>query len=245
MSVPEQAIEDIAPTGRLRASINLGNIVLAQTDPATGKPAGVTPELARALGERLGVPVDLVTFDAAGKAFDAFKSGAVDIVFLAIDPVRAEEVAFTPPYALIEGNFVVRDGSAFKSMSDIDRDGTRVAVAKGSAYDLFLTRALKAATLVRSATGPEATAMFVTANLEAAAGVRQPIVKFMNETPGLRLIEPSFMEIRQAMGMVKGRPAGAAFLHSFIEEMKASGVVADALRRSGQDDVVVAPPAGS
>ncbi len=243
MSVPEKAIEDLAPTGRLRASINLGNIVLAQTDPATGKPAGVTPELARALGERLGVPVDLVTFDAAGKAFDAFKRGAVDIVFLAIDPVRAEEVAFTPPYALIEGNFVVRAGSAAKSMSDIDREGTRVAVAKGSAYDLFLTRALKAASLVRSATGPEAMQMFVTGDLEAAAGVRQPIVKFMHETPGLRLIEPSFMEIRQAMGMVKGRPAGAAFLHSFIEEMKASGVVADALRRSGQDDVVVAPPA--
>jgi polar amino acid transport system substrate-binding protein len=242
MSVPEQAVEDLAPTGRLRASINLGNIVLAQTDPATGLPSGVTPELARALGQRLGVPVDLVTFDAAGKAFDAFKRGAVDIVFLAIDPVRAEEVAFTPPYALIEGNFVVPAASALKSMSDIDRGGTRVAVAKGSAYDLFLTRALKAATLVRSATGPEAMAMFVTANLEAAAGVRQPMVKFVNETPGLRLIEPSFMEIRQAMGMVKGRPAGAAFLHSFIEEMKASGMVADALRRSGQDDVAVAPP---
>jgi polar amino acid transport system substrate-binding protein len=245
MSVAEGVVEDLAPTGRLRASINLGNIVLAQTDPATGAPAGVTPELARALGERLGVPVDLVTFDAAGKAFDAFKSGAVDIVFLAIDPVRAEEVAFTPPYALIEGNFVVRANSPFKSMSDIDRDGTRVAVAKGSAYDLFLTRALKAATLVRSATGPEAMQMFVTADLEAGAGVRQPIVKFMSETPGLRLIEPSFMEIRQAMGMAKGRPAGSAYLHSFIEEMKASGMVADALRRSGQDDVVVAPPAAS
>jgi polar amino acid transport system substrate-binding protein len=245
MSVAEGVVEDLAPTGRLRASINLGNIVLAQTDPANGAPAGVTPELARALGERLGVPVDLVTFDAAGKAFDAFKSGAVDIVFLAIDPVRAEEVAFTPPYALIEGNFVVRANSPFKSMSDIDRDGTRVAVAKGSAYDLFLTRALKAATLVRSATGPEAMQMFVTADLEAGAGVRQPIVKFMSETPGLRLIEPSFMEIRQAMGMAKGRPAGSAYLHSFIEEMKASGMVADALRRSGQDDVVVAPPAAS
>ena len=245
MSVAEKAVEDLAPTGRLRASINLGNIVLAQTDPATGKPAGVTTELARALGERLGVPVDLVTFDAAGKAFDAFKRGAVDIVFLAIDPVRAEEVAFTPPYALIEGNFVVPASSSLKSMSDIDRDGTRVAVAKGSAYDLFLTRALKAATLVRAATGPEAMRMFVDDKLEAAAGVRQPMVKFINVTPGLRLIEPSFMEIRQAMGMAKGRSAGSAFLHSFIAEMKASGMVADALRRSGQDDVVVAPPAAA
>jgi polar amino acid transport system substrate-binding protein len=239
---PEKAAEEIAPTGRLRASINLGNIVLAQTDPATGAPAGVTVELAKQLGQRLGVPVDLVTFDAAGKAFDAFKRGVVDIVFLAIDPVRAEEVAFTPPYALIEGNFMVRANSAFKSMADIDKSGTRVAVAKGSAYDLFLTRALKAAELVRSATGPEAMGMFVSANLEAAAGVRQPIVQFMASTPGLRMIEPSFMEIRQAMGMVKGRPTGAAYLHGFIEEMKASGMVAAALKRSGQDDVVVAPP---
>ncbi|HEX4410447.1 MAG TPA: ABC transporter substrate-binding protein [Xanthobacteraceae bacterium] len=241
-AAPEKAVEDIAPTGRLRASINLGNIVLAQTDPKTGQPAGVTVELAKSLGERLGVPVDLITFDAAGKAFDAFKRGATDIVFLAIDPVRAEEIAFTPPYALIEGNFMVRADSAFKSIADIDREGVRVAVAKGSAYDLFLTRALKSATLVRASTGPEAMDMFLSADLDAAAGVRQPIVKFMSEHAGLRLIEPSFMEIRQAMGMGKGRPAGSAYLHSFIEEMKASGLVAAALKRSGQDDVVVAPP---
>jgi polar amino acid transport system substrate-binding protein len=242
-AVAANVVKDLAPTGRLRASINLGNIVLAQTDPKTGAPAGVTPELARSLGQRLGVPVDLVTFDAAGKAFEAFKRSEVDIVFLAIEPVRAEEVSFTPPYVLIEGNFVVRAASALKSMTDIDRPGARVAVAQGSAYDLFLTRTLKAATLVRSALGPESMQRFVTENMEAAAGVRQPIVLFMNETPGLRLIEPPFMEIRQAMGMAKGRSAGAAYLHSFIEEMKASGMVADALRRSGQDDVEVAPAA--
>jgi polar amino acid transport system substrate-binding protein len=243
MTAPTDVLEQIAPTGRLRASINLGNVVLAQTDPATGKPAGVTVELATALGRRLGVPVDFVTFDAAGKAFDAFKQGKTDIVFLAIDPVRAEEIAFTPPYALIAGNFAVHGSSAFKSMADIDKTGTRVAVARGSAYDLFLTRALKAATLLRSTTGPDAMQMFVDDNLEAAAGVRQPVVKFISETPGLRLIEPSFMEIRQAMGMAKGRSAGSAYLHDFIEEMKASGMVADALRRAGQDDVAVAPAA--
>jgi polar amino acid transport system substrate-binding protein len=243
MTAPTDVLEQIAPTGRLRASINLGNVVLAQTDPKTGKPSGVTVELATALAERLGVPVDFVTFDAAGKAFDAFKQGKTDIVFLAIDPVRAEEIAFTPPYALIAGNFAVRDSSAFKSTADIDKAGNRVAVARGSAYDLFLTRALKAATLVRSTTGPDAMQMFVDDNLEAAAGVRQPVVKFISETPGLRLIEPSFMEIRQAMGMPRNRPAGSAYLHDFIEEMKRSGLVAAALRRAGQDDVAVAPAA--
>lgn len=242
MTAPTNVIEELAPTGRLRASINLGNVVLAQTDAKTGAPAGVTVELARALGERLGVPVDLVTFDAAGKAFDAFTQGKTDIVFLAIDPVRAEQVAFTPPYALIEGNFVVWADSSFKSMADIDRPGNRVAVATGSAYDLFLTRALKAATLVRRATGPEALAMFAADKLEAGGGVRQPVVQFISETPGTRLIEPSFMQIRQAMGMARGRPAGSAFLRAFIEEMKASGMVAAALKRSGQDDVAVAPP---
>jgi polar amino acid transport system substrate-binding protein len=241
-AVAKNIVQDIAPTGRLRASINLGNIVLAQTDPATGKPAGVTVELAQGLGQRLGVPVDLVTFDAAGKAFEAFKRSEVDIVFLAIEPVRAAEVSFTPPYVLIEGTFVVRANSALKTMDDIDRPGHRVAVAQGSAYDLFLTRTLKAAMLVRSMLGPESMQRFLKENMEAAAGVRQPVMLFMDETPGLRLIEPPFMEIRQAMGMAKGRPAGAAFLHSFIEEMKASGMVADALRRAGQGDVAVAPP---
>jgi polar amino acid transport system substrate-binding protein len=242
-TAPPDVLHDLAPTGRLRASINLGNIVLAQTDRASGLPVGVTVDLARSLGERLGIPVDLVTFDAAGKVFDAIKRSELDVVFLAIDPVRAAEIAFTPPYALIEGCFVVPASSDLRSMADIDRPGMRVAVARGSAYDLFLTRALKAATLIRSATGGEALEMFVAEKLEAAAGVKQPIMKFIKEQKGLRLIEPPFMEIRQAMGTPKDRTAGAAYLHSFIEAMKASGFVADALRRSNQRDVVVAPPA--
>jgi polar amino acid transport system substrate-binding protein len=236
-------LRELAPNGRLRAAINLGNIVLAQTDAASGSPVGVTVDLARRLGERLGVAVDLVTFDAAGKVFDALKRSELDVVFLAIDPVRAAEIAFTPPYALIEGNFVVPENSDLLSMADIDRPGVRVAVARGSAYDLFLTRTLKAATLVRAATGPQALEMFVAERLEAAAGVKQPIVKFIKARPGLRLIEPPFMQIKQAMGTPKHRTAGAAYLHSFIEAMKASGFVADALRRSNQHDVVVAPPA--
>jgi polar amino acid transport system substrate-binding protein len=233
---------DLAPTGRLRVAINLGNIVLAQTDAVTGEPIGTTVDIARALGERLSTPVDFIAFNTAGKVFEALKCGELDIVFLAIDPVRAEEIAFTPPYALIEGNFVVPAGSDLTSMAEIDRPGSRVAVARGSAYDLFLTRALKAATLVRFATGWEALEMFVSEKLEAAAGVRQPIVKFMNTHRDLRRIEPPFMEIKQAVGTPKERTAGAAYLRLFIEDLKASGFVADALRRSNQHDVAVAPP---
>lgn len=239
--VSSEVVRQLAPKGRLRVAINLGNIVLAQTDPATGEPTGVTVALARQLGGRLGLGIDLICFDAAGKVFDALKAGELDIIFLAIDPLRAEEIAFTPPYALIEGNFVVAADSGLNSMADIDKPGTRVTVARGSAYDLFLTRALKQATLVRLPTGIDALEVFLADRLEAAGSVKQPIVKFMETHENLRLIEPAFMTIRQAMGTPQGRPAGAAYLRSFIEDMKSSGMVADALRRSGQHDVAVAP----
>ena len=238
---PPEIVSELAPTGRLRVAINLGNIVLAQRNPSDGSPTGVSVELARRLGEYLGVPVDLVTFDAAGKVFGALKRSELDIVFLAIDPVRAAEIAFTQPYVLIEGNFVVPKKSMLTSMLDLDQLGVRVAVAQGSAYDLFLTRALTSATLVRAATGPDALEQFLTQKLEAAAGVRQPILQFVNNHPDMRLIEPPFMEIRQAMGTPKTRLLGAAYLNSFIGKMKASGFVSEALRHSNQMDVAVAP----
>lgn len=234
-------VRELAPTGRLRVAINLGNSVLAQSDPATGAPGGVTVDLARRLGENLGVPVDLSTFKSAGTAFDALKSGAIDIVFLAIDPLRAEYVAFTEPYVLIEGIFLVAVESGLHDIGNIDRPGVRVAVARGSAYDLFLTRELKAATLVRMPTGEGALQTFVDDKLEVAGGVRQPSLKFMASHANLRMIEPPFMQIRQAMGTAQGRPAAAAYLRVFIEEAKASGFVMEALLRSGQNDVAVAP----
>lgn len=236
-----EVVRQLAPEGRLRVAINLGNIVLAQIDPETGEPSGVTVELARELGAQLGVDIDLIRFDAAGKVFDALKAGVLDIIFLAIDPLRAQEIAFSPPYALIEGNFVVDADSELHSIADIDKPGMRVTVARGSAYDLFLTRSLKRATLLRLSTGIEALEVFSSDRLEAAGSVKQPIIKFMETHTNLRLIEPAFMQIRQAMGTPQGRPLGSAYLRTFIEEMKASGVVAEALRRSGQGDVKVAP----
>jgi polar amino acid transport system substrate-binding protein len=236
MSISPDVVKDLAPTGTLRASINLGNIVLAQGTP--GNPSGVTPELARELAKRLGVPSALTCFDAAGKAFEALKAGKVDIVFLAIEPVRAAEVEFTAPYVIIEGCYAVLRGSPLKSPDEVDKPGIRIGVNVNSAYDLFLTRSLKHATLVRSEDGA---ATFLKEKLEAAGGVKQALQKFIAANPGVRLIEPRFMEIRQAMGTAKGRIAGAAYLRSFIEEMKANGFVADALKRSGQHDAAVAP----
>jgi polar amino acid transport system substrate-binding protein len=238
MSIPADVMKDLAPTGTLRASINLGNIVLAQGTP--DNPSGITPELARALAKRLGVPCKLTCFDAAGKAFEAIKAGEVDVIFLAIEPVRAAEIEFTAPYVIIEGCYMVRDGSPIASPADVDKPGVRIGVNKASAYDLFLTRTIKNATLVRSEDGAQT---FLDEKLDVAGGVKQALQQFIAGNPGLHLIEPRFMEIRQAMGAAKGRLAGATYLRGFVKEMKASGFVADALKRSGQGDATVAPAA--
>jgi polar amino acid transport system substrate-binding protein len=239
-NAPPDVVRSLAPTGRLRVALNLGNIVLVQADEKSGAPKGVTVDLAGELGRRLGVPVDFTTFDGAGKAFEALKGGAIDIVFLAIEPVRAAEVAFTAPYVLIEGVYMVPKDSALKAVADVDRAGVRIGVNKGSAYDLYLTRTLKHAKLVRGESGVD---LFVDENLEAAAGVKQPMVAYARTDPNVRLLDGRFMEIRQAMGTPQGRDAGARYLHGFVEEMKASGFVADGLRRSNQPDASVAPPA--
>jgi len=161
-------------------------------------------------------------------------------VFLAIEPVRAAEIEFTAPYVIIEGCYAVPKDSALKTPADVDKPGVRIAVNKNSAYDLFLTRSLKHATLMRSEDGA---ADFLKNKYEAAGGVKQALQRFIAAHPGVRLIEERFMEIRQAMGTGKGKTAGAAYLRGFIEEMKKSGFVADALKRSGQGEATVAPPA--
>ena len=246
-NAPADVVKDLAPTGKLRAAINLGNSVLAQGTPQ--EPRGITVDLARELSKRLGVPLEMTTFDAAGKVFEALKGGNLDIMFLAIEPVRAAEIAFTAPYVIIEGNYMVPEASLLKTVADVDNANVRIAVAKGSAYDLFLTRTLKNAKLVRSGNGNEAMDMFVADKLEAAAGVKQPIVAYAKSHPGLRVIEQRFMAIEQAMGTPKarlqGREAAPRYLTAFVEEMKASGFVADALKRHNQPDAAVAPPAKS
>ena len=240
-TISPDVVKSLAPSGTLRVGINLGNIVLAQAH-ANGELGGVSVDLARELGRRLNVPVQLERFDAAGKSFEAMKAGKVDIVFLAIEPVRAAEVAFTAPYVIIEGVYLVPQGSALKTVGDVDRAGVRVGVNKGSAYDLFLTRTLKQAQLVRGESGID---LFVKDKLDAAAGVKQPLVAYAKTNPGVRVMDGRFMEIQQAMGTPRGRDAGARYLRGFVEEMKAGGFVADALKRSNQPDAAVAPPAAN
>lgn len=226
----------------MRAAINLGNPILARWDDQAGQPFGVSVDLAKAFAQRLGVELDLVVVDAAGKSVDAVVNGRADIGFFAVDPVRGEGIGFTAPYVLIEGCYLVREASAIRSNADVDRAGVRVVVGKGSAYDLFLTRELQHAEILRAPTSPTVVDTFIAHNADVAAGVRQQLEADAQRTPGLRLLDGRFMVIQQAMGLPKDLGGAAqAYLSAFVEEMKASGFVAGALERHGIAGAMVAP----
>jgi polar amino acid transport system substrate-binding protein len=235
-------LSQLAPTGTVRVAINLGNPVLAQRNAATGELSGISVDLARELGRRLDRPVAFTTFDSAGKVFEALSSGVLDLVFLAIDPERAKEILFTGPYVIIEGTYIVREKAPFHTIADLDRPGVRIAVGKGAAYDLFLTRTLTSADLVRADTSADAVTLFALSDLDAAAGVRQPLAAYAASHPGFRVIDGRFTAILQAMGTPKDRPAARQYLQSFVETMKANGFVAEALVKSGREDAGIAPP---
>ena len=236
-----EAKRELAPNGRLYAAINFGNPILAVKNPVTGEPTGVSVDLSRELARRLGVSVQLVTFDSAGKVVDALKAGSLDIAFVAIDPARAVDISYSAAYVVIEGAYLVEQNSPIRSNEDVDRPGIRVAVGAGSAYDLYLARELKQAKLVRAPTSPTVVDTFLAQKLEVAAGVKQQLEADAKRLPGLRLLDGRFMVINQAMGTTKGRDAGAAYLRDFVEEMKVSGFVAQALARHRIEGAAVAP----
>ncbi|KQX22100.1 ABC transporter substrate-binding protein [Variovorax sp. Root434] len=244
MTIVPAIVQAFTPKGVLRASINLGNPILANTDKATGAPVGVSVDLARAFAERLGVALELVVFDAAGKSVEAVANEQADIGFFAIDPVRGAQIAFTEAYVLIEGSYLVREHSPLRRNEEVDQEGLRVTVGKGSAYDLYLTRELKNAQIVRAPTSPAVVQTFLEQNLDVAAGVKQQLESDIRAHAGLRLLPGRFMVIRQAMGTPRTRGADAAqALCQFVEEMKSSGFVSDALRRHGIQGASVAPGA--
>ena len=242
-STPAAVAASVAPGGTLRAAINFGNPILATKEAATGAPRGVSVDLARELGKRLGVPVQLVLYTAAGKVVEGLKAGEWDIGFVAIDPVRAADMDYTAPYVIIEGAYLVAQNSLIRQNSEVDRAGIRVVVGAGSAYDLYLTRELKQATIIRAPTSPAVVDTMVAQAVEVAAGVKQQLEADARRIPNVRLLDGRFMVINQAMAVPKGRPAGVGYLSGFVEEMKASGFVADALRRHGIEGAAIAPPA--
>ncbi|WP_321883640.1 ABC transporter substrate-binding protein [Paraburkholderia bannensis] len=241
MTLDPALVKAFAPTGTLRASINLGNPILANRDPVSGQPFGVSIDLAQAFAGHLGTPLELVVFDTAGQSVEAVSDEHADFGFFAVDPKRGEKIAFTAPYVLIEGFYLVRDDSPIRTNAQVDDARNRVAVGKGSAYDLFLTRELKATEIVRAPSSPTVVQTFLEQNLEVAAGVKQQLEADAAKAGGLRLLDERFMVIRQAMGVPKSRgEQAAALLRAFVEAMKRSGWVADALARHGIQGASVA-----
>ncbi|MCD2514288.1 ABC transporter substrate-binding protein [Comamonas endophytica] len=240
-NIDQSIIEAFCPTGRLRASINLGNPILARRAD-DGRPAGVSIDLANAFARQLGVDIELVVFDSAGKSVEAVTAEQADIGFFAVDPVRGAGIAFTAPYVLIEGAYLVREESPIQDNAEVDTAGVRVVVGKGSAYDLYLTRALQSAEILRAPTSPAVVETFLAQGAEVAAGVKQQLEFDAARLGGLRLLPGRFMVIQQAMGLPKGRGAAAAqVLTSFVEEMKRSGFVQKALEEHGIEGASVAP----
>lgn len=242
MTADPKLISKFAPTGRLRASINLGNAMLANRNRDTGAPEGVSIDLANILASRLGVEAELVVFETARKSVEAVETGRADIGFFAIDPARGVEIAFTAAYVLIEGAYLVRADSPIRSNDAVDRQGHIVVVGKGSAYDLYLTRELRHAQIGRVEMSSAVVDNFIAQHADVAAGIRQQLEADSRRVPGLRLLDRGFMVIKQAMGLPRTRgDAAHVYLSRFVEEMKASGFVAEALARHGIQGVSVAP----
>jgi polar amino acid transport system substrate-binding protein len=240
----ESLARELAPSGVLRIGLNFGNPVVVQKEASGGDPRGVGPDLGRELARRVGLPVAYVAYETAAAVADAAKRGEWDVAFLARDPARAGEIDFSAPYMLIEGTYMVAADSPLRDVADVDREGIRIAVGDKTAYDLWLTRNIEHATLVKAASSKAAIELFRAQKLDAVAGVRQPLAAVAKEAPGYRVMDASFMAIGQASGVPKGRPAAYMHLHRFIEEAKASGFVARALAASGQS-ASVAPAEGS
>ncbi len=230
---------DLAPSGKLRAGINYGNPVLAAKDPRSGELRGVAVDLARELGRRTELALELVGFESAGEMVEGLHAGQWDCAFLAIDPGRESEIGFTAPYVEIEGTYLVAHDSPLHTIADVDRPGLRIGVSGKSAYDLFLSRTIKHAELVRELSPDAAFALIVKGKVDAVAGVRQHLVAHAAKLPGSRVFDDRFMAIQQALGIPVGRPAGLKYLREFIEEAKSSGLVARAIENAGVRGVTV------
>jgi len=237
--VPAAVRSELAPTGKLRVGINYGNFLLVNKDRASG----IAVDLGREIGRRLGVPVELVTYETAGKLADGVKTGAWDVAFLGAEPQRANEIAFTAAYLEIPATYLVPAGSRIRAIEEVDREGVRIAVAQKSAYDLYLSRNLKHAQLLRAEGIQGSYDLFIAQKLEVLSGLKPRLVTDAEKLPGSRVLDGQFTAVQQAIGTPKSREAGAKYLREFAEDAKASGLVAEAIARHGVRGVSVAPKA--
>ena len=245
-SLPTPAAKaDLAPTGKLRVGLNVQNFLLVLQDAADGSARGVAPDLGRELGRRLGVPVEFVRYKNAGLVADAVSEGHWDVAFIGAEPARAASIAFSPAYLEIPVTFLVPPGSPIRSIADVDREGARVVVSDRSAYDLYMTRTFKKATLVRVTGIPASFEHFVNNKLEALGGLKPQLLADGAKLPGSRVLDGQITGVQQSIGTPKARAAAAAYLREFVEDIKASGLVARTIEANGVKGVTVAPPAAA
>jgi polar amino acid transport system substrate-binding protein len=242
--MPKEAVAELAPKGVLRAAINMGNFLLVTGRSDAGEPEGVAPDFARAIAERLGVRVAYVPFARPGELADAAGTGVWDIGLIGAEPQRAEKIAFSPAYVEIEATYLVPAGSPLATIAEVDRPGVRIAAPARSAYELWLSRNLRQAELVRTEGGDAAFDRFVAEKLEALAGLRPGLLGYRGRLPGARILDGRFTAVQQAVGTARTNAAGGAFLRDFVEEAKRSGLVARLIERHGVGGrLTVAPPA--
>jgi polar amino acid transport system substrate-binding protein len=234
---------ELAPTGTLRVALNMSNFLLTATDPVSGEPCGLAADLGRELGQRLGVPVALLPYPNPGELADAASTGVWDVGFIGAEPQRADAIDFTAAYVEIEATYLVPPGSPFQSVAEVDRPGVRIAAPARSAYELYLSRSLQHAQLTREQGAENAFKRFVTDDLDALAGLRPRLVSDQEALPGSRLLDGRFTAVQQAAGTLKGRPAGARYLYAFIEDVKATGLVARLIEKNHVRGLTVAAPA--
>jgi len=239
-----EILKQLAPTGILRAGINLGNFLLVTGNSPSGDPEGVAPDMARAIADRLGVQLALVPFKTPGELADAAGSNVWDIGLIGAEPARAEKIAFSPAYAEIEATYLVPAGSMLRAIAEVDRPGIRIAVSARSAYDLWLVRNIRQAQLVHANGIDAAFDLFVRDKLEALACLRPRLLTDVEKVPGARILDGKFTAVQQAVGTAKTNLAAAAFLRGFVEEAKTSGLVASLIARHRVAGLSVAPPTG-
>ena len=239
----DKARSELAPTGVLRAGINLSNFLLVTGRSASGDPEGVSPDMARAIAAELGVPVKYVPFKSPGELGDQAGKNVWDIGLIGAEPQRAEKIAFSAAYVEIEATYMVPADSPIKSIADVDKKGVRIAVSARSAYDLWLVNNIKNATLVQVSGLDAAYEKFMSDKLEVLAGLRPGLLKDVTKAPGLKILDGKFTAVQQAVGTAKANLAGAAFLAEFVEKAKKSGLVAELIKRHNVKGLSVAPPA--
>lgn len=243
MTISPAVRAELAPSGTLRLGLNYQNFLLVLGDGPDGEPRGIAPDLGRELARRLGVPVEYTRFDAAGKLADAIKEARVDVGFIGAEPQRAKEIDFSPAYVEIEATYLVPPGSSLKTIADVDRSGIRIITNERAAYELWLSRNLKHAKLITEKGPDNAFKRFVDEKLDALAGLKPRLTTDRDKLPGSRILDGRFTAVQQAIGNPKGRNAAAAYVHEFVEDVKASGLVAKLIEKNGVRGLTVAPKA--